>query len=60
MVRTFFCYDSSLHKYLHKVNNQQYICAALHEKTGNKFWLYERTTTIDNLIKQFQEFMQHQ
>jgi hypothetical protein len=57
MSKYFFCYDSSLHKYLNRVNKQQYVCAAIHETTSRKFWLYERTNTIDQLITQYKEFM---
>ncbi len=58
MVQTFFCYDSNLHKYLHRINHQKYLCAALHETTGKKFWLYERSTTINKLIEDYNKFMQ--
>lgn len=40
MSNLFFCYDSGLHKYLHKVNKQKYLCAALHETTGKKLKNY--------------------
>jgi hypothetical protein len=56
----FFCYDSGLHRYLHKVNKQQYICAAIHETTNRKFWLYEQTNTINQLITQYKTFMKAQ
>lgn len=58
MSNLFFCYDSGLHKYLHKVNKQKYLCAALHETTGKKFWLYERNETVNNLIGDYKKFMQ--
>jgi hypothetical protein len=57
MVRLFFCYDPSLHKFLHNKNNVSYLCAALHEKTQRKFWLYERTDIVNELVKQYNSFI---
>lgn len=57
MSRYFYCYDSNLHKYLHKINKQRYITAALHEVTLKKFWLYERTPQVNKLINQYEKFM---
>jgi hypothetical protein len=57
MSKYFFCYDSALHRYLHKANKQEYICAAKHETTDKKFWLYERTSVLDQLITQYKTFM---
>lgn len=57
MSKYFFCYDQMLHKFLHRKHNQNYICAAIHETTNKKFWLYERNETVNNLISQYNEFM---
>ncbi|PKR82880.1 hypothetical protein CWO92_22075 [Heyndrickxia camelliae] len=57
MSNYFFCYDSSLHKYLHKIHKQSYICAALHQTTHKTFWLYERTPEINKLIEEYTTFM---
>ena len=51
MSNYFFCYSKTLHRFLHERYNIQYICAAYHETTHKKFWLYERT----ELLKQAQE-----
>lgn len=48
----FFCYDAKLMAYL-KRNGFSYICGAIHEKSGNKFWLFERTYSLQTVINSY-------
>jgi hypothetical protein len=45
----FFCYSFDLHKYIQR-HNIKYVCAALHENTHNKFWLYMRTDELKKVL----------
>ncbi|MBB3154487.1 hypothetical protein FHS16_004569 [Paenibacillus endophyticus] len=45
----FFCYNSKLMAHL-KRNGFSYICSALHEKSGNKFWLFQRSEELQAVI----------
>jgi len=51
----YFCYDPLLHQFLHSKHNVKYICAAIHERTNRKFWLYERDEKVNELIKKFHQ-----
>lgn len=53
----YFCYSKALHKYLHNKKKIPYICAALHEDTLAKFWLYERTPELEKSLAEYKEFM---
>lgn len=48
----FFCYNAKLMGFL-KRNGFSYICSALHEKSGNKFWLFHRSTELQTHIDSF-------
>lgn len=49
----FFCYSPTLHKYLNKVNQINYICAAINEANNKKFWLYEQDTTLSKALTDY-------
>jgi hypothetical protein len=52
----FYCYDRELMKYLRYENNIQFICTALHQKTMDQFWLFERS---DQLYASLNTFLEH-
>lgn len=49
----YFCYSPTLHKFLHNKKKIPYICAALREDTLEKFWLYEKNSTLEQALKEF-------
>jgi hypothetical protein len=54
----FFCYSKELHNYIqtrHKIN---YICAAYHESTYKKFWLYQRSDNLKKALDTYKQFKQ--
>jgi hypothetical protein len=50
----YFCYSPTLHKFLHNKKKLPYICAALHENSKRKFWLYERNEQLDSALKEYE------
>ncbi|MFU8688465.1 hypothetical protein ACNA6I_01405 [Rossellomorea sp. FS2] len=50
----FFCYSTTLYHFL-KANQQRYIVAGLHERTHNKFWLFEKTPELNRLLDEYDE-----
>ncbi|MED3832948.1 hypothetical protein [Peribacillus frigoritolerans] len=48
----FFCYSTTLFHFL-KANQQRYIVAGLHEKTLNKFWLFEKTPELSRFLDEY-------
>jgi hypothetical protein len=48
----FFCYDFGLQKKI-KENGIPYITTAI-SNNGRRFWLFERTDTVNILIKEYQ------
>lgn len=49
-----FVYSATLFHFL-KANGQRYICTGLHEKSGNKFWLFEKTDGVKSLLDEYDE-----
>lgn len=54
----FFCYSSELHSYIQR-NNIKYVCAARHEDTYKKFWLYIKTDQLSKILKQYSLLNKH-
>ncbi|AWG44159.1 hypothetical protein BEH_24220 [Priestia filamentosa] len=50
----YYCYNKSVHTYLHLKRGIPFICTALHEKTGKKFWLYEQDNRLTNALRDYQ------
>lgn len=50
----FFCYSKQLHNYIerHQIN---YICAAYHESTYRKFWLYMRSERLNKALAEYKQ-----
>lgn len=48
----FFCYSKRMLGYL-KGKGFSYICCAMHEKTGNKFWLFERNPRLQEALDNY-------
>ena len=48
----FFCYSRDLHTYIqgHRIN---YVCAARHETTYKKFWLYMRSERLNKALAEY-------
>jgi hypothetical protein len=49
----FYCYDKSLMKYLRYDRSVNFICSGLHPKLKNMFWLFPRTTELDEFISEY-------
>ena len=47
-----FVYSKHLRNYLMD-NNQEFICVAKSVSTNEKFWLFERTDMINNLMDEY-------
>jgi len=50
----FFCYNARMMAHL-KRHGFSYICSALHEKSGNKFWLFARNNMLQATIDSFEK-----
>lgn len=50
----FFCYSTTLYHFL-RANGQRYVCSGLHEKTMNKFWLFEKTEELKRLLDEYDQ-----
>lgn len=53
----YFCYSIKQHQYIHNTKRIPYVCSALHESTGNKFWLYENTDELTQAIKEQKQLL---
>jgi hypothetical protein len=51
----FFCYSRVLHKFIQNKHRVNYICAAYHESTHKKFWLYERSETLKTALDEYKQ-----
>lgn len=51
----FYCYSMKLFKYLKMDKKINYICSALHEKTVNKFWLFNRDDELNKALTEYME-----
>lgn len=54
-MKYFYCYDKELMKYLRYEKDIQFICAALHHKTKDQFWLFERSDILYSSLNIFLE-----
>ncbi len=48
----FFCYNAKMMAHLKRCGFS-YICSALHEKSGNRFWLFARSGNLQASIDNF-------
>ncbi|WP_339227819.1 hypothetical protein NSQ77_19900 [Oceanobacillus sp. FSL K6-2867] len=48
----FFCYDKKVMKYLKYDKGIGFITSAIHEKTGNKFWLFQITPELNEALQE--------
>lgn len=48
----FYCYNPKLRKYLDQ-NGTRWIEKGVHFKTGNPFWVFERSTRLSSLLDEF-------
>jgi hypothetical protein len=53
MTKHFFCYSPTLHKFVQSKFKLKYICAAINEKDGRKFWLYEKTESFNKALSEY-------
>ena len=49
----FYCYSPYLHNYISKKYKLEYLCAAIHESTGRKFWLYHKSDELQKALKEY-------
>lgn len=49
----FFCYSDNLVKFLRYEKGIRYICTALNRITGNPFFLFERTTALNQGLAEY-------
>ncbi|KAF2425587.1 hypothetical protein [Bacillus subtilis] len=55
MDKYFFCYSTNLHEFLRYEKGIKFICTAFHDKTGKRFWLFERDEQVVNALKEYNE-----
>ena len=55
----FFCYSKELHNHIQR-HNINYVCAALHESTHKKFWLYMRSERLNKVLMQYKQLHRDQ
>lgn len=48
----YYCYSTTLMHFL-KANGQRYKYTALHERTGNRMWVFDRTDTLRSLLDEY-------
>lgn len=53
MTKHFFCYSPVLHKFIQSKYKIKYICAAINEKDGRKFWLYEKSPSFEKALVEY-------
>jgi hypothetical protein len=49
-----YCYSTNLHAFLQS-EGQRFICTGFHERTHRKFWQYQRTDALNNLLTKYAE-----
>jgi hypothetical protein len=49
----FFCYDSNLARFIRFKKDIDFITHAIHPKTHNEFWLFERSDELDSAITEY-------
>jgi len=52
----FFCYSHSLQKYLFNKKSFTFICEAKNKNDDRTFWLYERTSELNNALTEYNDF----
>lgn len=50
----FFCYNAKMMAHLKRCGFS-YICSAVHERSGNKFWLFPRSEVLQKSIDSFEK-----
>lgn len=48
----FYCYSTTLMHFL-KANGLRYIFTTLHDRTGNRMWVFERTAELRALLDEY-------
>ncbi|HFK1549174.1 TPA: hypothetical protein ACGXMZ_005099 [Bacillus albus] len=51
----FFCYSINLLEFLRFEKGERFICTAFHDKTMKRFWLFERTEELNQLLVEYTE-----
>lgn len=50
----FFCYSTTLMHFL-KANGLRYVYTTLHDRTGNRMWVFERDDTLRSLLDEYDD-----
>jgi hypothetical protein len=53
MLKYFFCYSHTVHKYIQSKHKIKYVCAALNEHDQRKFWLYEQSPELSKALTEY-------
>ena len=48
----FFCYSTTLMHFL-KANGLRFTYTTLHDRTGNRMWVFERDATLRSLLDEY-------
>lgn len=54
MSTKFYCYSTTLMHFL-KANGIRYIYTTIHDRTGNRMWVFERNQTLSTLLDEYDE-----
>lgn len=49
----FYCYSTSLFRFLKMEKQINYICSGLHEKTLKQFWQFERNDAVNVALLEY-------
>lgn len=49
----FYCYDLDCSSYLRQEKKIPYICNALSKETKNEFYIFQRTSKLDEALKEY-------
>lgn len=58
--RFYWCFSNNEFKYLTKQKNHRYLFRCTHFKTGRYFWVFDRTKTLEDDIKEYLETNQRE
>lgn len=50
--KRFYCYSTTLMHFL-KANGLRYVYTTLHDRTGNRMWVFERDATLRSLLDEY-------
>lgn len=50
--KVFYCYNSNVRRWLSD-NGTTWINKGIHHKTDKPFWVYEQSTRLSNLLKEY-------